>query len=441
MQQHDPKPATIARRWPHSILVLSALVLALVLHTSGAQAQSFDSGSDGSDGALDFSSEPSGTTIIFDPRELGLDPDGDNVYHFTTITIPQGVTVRLLGSRLNMRPVIWLASGAVTINGILDLGGQRGHLAQDLADDRFPSEPGPGGYPGGVGSRGNSPAQPGSGPGGGGAAVDPNGTGGSGGYAVAGADGTGLAGGSGGPAYGNTFLVPLLGGSGGRGSFSTTNPSLGRGGGGAGGGAILIASSESITLLSGAAGRIKAEGGADGEGDNDGGGSGGAIHLKAPVIMGNSRGILSQAPLLAQGRGGGSPGRIRIETVDNGIFNPDTFAIPTAIYASLTPVILPSKPPLIRVTSVAGVAVPLNPTGDVVMPDVAIDSNDPVPVMIQAQNIPPGTIAEFHVISEDGDDQIVSAELTGTMELSEATMNVTFPINFSRAFVWADYTP
>ena len=79
----------------------STLVAMVFLTASSVHAQ-FTSGSNGSDGMLPLTTPE---TIIFDPRALGLDKDGDNIYHFTTITIAQGVTVRLLGPPLNMKPV------------------------------------------------------------------------------------------------------------------------------------------------------------------------------------------------------------------------------------------------------------------------------------------------------------------------------------------------
>lgn len=68
----------------------------------------FDSGADGSDGALDLSGKSG--SVIFDPVAIGLDLDRDNVFHFTTITIPAGVTLRLRGLELQFAPVYWLAA-------------------------------------------------------------------------------------------------------------------------------------------------------------------------------------------------------------------------------------------------------------------------------------------------------------------------------------------
>jgi len=126
------------------------------------RSRPFSSGSTGSDGALNLTTPG---IVDFDPRTLGLDPDGDNVYHFTTITIGAGVTVRLLGPALNMKPVYWLASGAVQIDGTIDLSGGNGHPGTTNPTERGPSLPGAGGYPGGVGRFAASNAQNGTGPG------------------------------------------------------------------------------------------------------------------------------------------------------------------------------------------------------------------------------------------------------------------------------------
>ncbi|MBM3224404.1 MAG: hypothetical protein FJZ47_11460 [Candidatus Tectomicrobia bacterium] len=143
----------------------AALGLLVLLSTSVFAAQSFESGSTGVDGSLDFSSTPAGTTIVFDPTTLTppRDTDRDNVYHFTTITIPKDVTVRLGADKLGIKPVVWLASGAVQILGTIDLSGKPGHNALDLAT---PSIAGVGGYGGGIGAQNNAPARAGDGPGG-----------------------------------------------------------------------------------------------------------------------------------------------------------------------------------------------------------------------------------------------------------------------------------
>ena len=121
-------------------VLVSALTAAPVL---GQPA--FDSGSDGSDGSLDLTGQNG--VVIFDPVASGLDLDGDNVFHFTTITIPAGVTLRMRGLELQFAAVYWLAQGAVQVDGTIDLSGEDSHDVQ--MGNRRPSMPGPGGFPGG----------------------------------------------------------------------------------------------------------------------------------------------------------------------------------------------------------------------------------------------------------------------------------------------------
>ena len=142
------------------------LVLCAPLCIPAAVAQ-FTSGSTGSDGA--YNPTVSGD---FDPVALNLDASGDNVFNFTTINIPAGVTIKLRASKLRNAAVTWLATGNVTIAGTLDLSGAPGpalntnSAAQFAANLGLP-EPGPGGYTGGLGARGSVGPQSGAGPGGG----------------------------------------------------------------------------------------------------------------------------------------------------------------------------------------------------------------------------------------------------------------------------------
>src|SRR5262245_43826796 len=172
---------------------------------------------------------------------MGLDSDRDNVFHFTTITIGQGVIVKMPFNALQGRPVIWLATGAVQIDGTIDLDGQAG---ADPAPGGLmrASTPGPGGYPGGVGFGGvgftierGADLRRGLGPGGAGSH-------GHAGHAVNGPVFVGFEGG----AYGNAWAGPLRGGSGGGGAGAVGGPA--GGGGGAGGGALRIFSTTSIVV-------------------------------------------------------------------------------------------------------------------------------------------------------------------------------------------------
>lgn len=416
------------------------LALTVILISSPASAQTFISGSTGADGTLDFSGVPAGTTILFDPDAFDppLDPEHDNVYHFTMITIPAGVTVRLSAEVLGVKPVVWLATGAVLIDrgssppfgtiGTIDLSGEDGSTAAPI-----PAKAGAGGFRGGIRRTSNLAAQPGDGPGGGRVT---SGSGGGAGHAVVGDNGSAV--GSGGAAYGNDFLLPLLGGSGGAGGAGVFSETCG---GGAGGGALLIASSVSITII----GAIKANGGS-GAGSNffcflggsrssGGAGSGGAIRLMAPIISG-------QGSISAGGGGGGtrgSDGRIRLEAFQHnfigGVSPAPHFATPGIVF-------LPASAPSVRVVRVAGVDVPENPTGSFTMPDVAVDNVAAVVVEIEAQNVPVGTVVQLSIFSETGPRQMVeSTPLEGTEALSNATAVVTLPHGFSRFSVQANWVP
>lgn len=178
--------------------------------SSQSQA-AFDSGSDGSDGALNIA-ENLGTFVFdpdtYDPASGPLDADRDGIYHFTTITVGSGTTLKLRGDVMGHKPMIWLASGDVVIDGELN-------LSQDYAS----RIPGAGGFYGGIANV----VEDGQGPGGSPASVSPS------------------------PAYEghvNPYLIPLIGGSG-RGAdtdaFSDAN-------GISGGGAMLLASSGEIQL-------------------------------------------------------------------------------------------------------------------------------------------------------------------------------------------------
>jgi hypothetical protein len=208
--------------------MLKGSLLAVIALAAVAHSQSFDTGSTGADGSLTLTAP--GTTI-FDPQSFNppLNPAGDNIYHFTSIYIGRGVTVKLFGGLRGS--VFWLSRGPVVIDGRIDLDGADG--------ERVPAIPGAGGYPGGGVKR---------------AGYGPDAS-----------------------FKRNVFLVPLVGGSGGDGGETR--------GGGAGGGALLIASSAGITVN----GTITANGGASLDGT---GGGGGSIRLVAPIIDG-SDGVLS----------------------------------------------------------------------------------------------------------------------------------------------------
>lgn len=408
------KPRRSQRYLPNLAVLLIVTSGVVMSGMRLAGAQSFSSGSNGSDGALNLTTPG---TILFDPKSFNppLDVDGDGIFNFTTINIAAGVTVKLSGS-IFTRPVFWLATGAVTIDGVIDLSGEAGHLRTSLASVRAPSVPGAGGYSGGVGGRdASNPAQPGNGPGGG----------------VIGINGAPLGGAFGGGTFtGNTFLVPLVGGSGGGGELLGGDFGAG---GGAGGGAIVIASSNSITVN----GLINVIGGSANGSSFAGGGSGGAIRLMAPTISGSGA-LLANGGNAINNSFRGLRGRVRIEafnfsSLGGGIGAEFTVASPYNVFLPILPTV--------RVVSVAGVPVNQSPTGSFQMPDVSINSASAVTIVIEARNIPVGTVVKLHLFSENGADQFVdTTPLAGTSQTSTATASVVFPTGFSRGFVRATWT-
>lgn len=412
----------------HATIILTLIILAMASFSNRqpVQAQAFSSGSTGADGALDFSSATPGTTIEFNPASFNppLDPERDNIYHFTTITIPTGVTVRLTAKFLD-GPVYWLATGDVLINGTIDLSGGNGHLITNQPLQRIPSTPGAGGFAGGIGGHFSStrPSSPqrGNGPAGGGpGSTCCESNGGGGGFS------------------GNRFLVPLVGGSGGGGG-NTGGPDVWGGGGGAGGGALLIASSTSINVN----GHIAANGGG-GQNVNSccstgGGGSGGAIQLVANRITGT--GSLSARGGTNNVRSAGGGGFIRLEAFVNQFsqnFNGTGFAL-----ASPSSLFLPSTAaPSVRAVRIAGIPVPTTLSGSFEVPDVVINQGGAATVEIEAKFVPLGTVVKVHVFSENEGDQIVdSTPLQGTLAQATATASVVFPSGFSRGFVRAVWRP
>lgn len=384
----------------------------LVLLSAAIHAQTFSSGSNGSDGALNLITPG---VIVFDPKSTAtfgrvLDADGDGIYHFTTINVAAGVTVKFRANVVS-GPIYWLAQGAVTIAGTLDLNGEPGY--NDIASiaDRVPSIAGSGGFAGGVGRwSDSSPSQPGHGPGGGSITIQScvsccHARYGGGGLTV------------------NTYLVPLLGGSGGAG---------GNRGGGAGGGAILISSSLSVAI----SGLIAASGGVapTGGGRTGGGGAGGSIRVVAPAIGGNGTLSISGGDA-GECSGRGSTGAIRLEafTFSGGLSGtratPFNLFLPTGGQSS------------VRVTMVSGLPVPANSTGSFSIPDVSINASVAVPFAIEARNVPVGTIIKLQIFSETGVDQTIDATpLAGTLAVSTATANALLPSGFSRGTVRAIWT-
>jgi hypothetical protein len=208
----------------------------------------------------------------------------------------------------------------------------------------------------------------------------------------------------------NAFLVPLVGGDGGQGGETQ--------GGGAGGGALLIASSAWITI----SGTITANGGSS-EGGH--GGNGGAIRLVAPLIDGSG---------LVTARGGqpdGVDGRVRIEASENnfsGTFN----GTPLAQGKPLGLFLPPDPPPSARIVSIGGTAIS--------KAEFTVRNPTAASVLIEAHNIPTGTILVLQCFSDEGSSQEPkTTPLEGTFQRSEAVTSVKFPTGSSHCYVEASW--
>lgn len=211
--------------------------------------------------------DASGLVLVNVPQAAGFPELA--ILSARTVRVDAGGTLLANGSRA----LIVLASGAITIDGVIDVGGR----------DRVA---GPGGGAGGD-ARGA-----GGGPGGGGrgnlaGAFDVlQSGGGGGGHSAAGGSGGDDAfvdraeGGAGGAIIADPDGSPLVGGGGGG-----AGADAGSGGdGGGGGGALQLTSAVSVTISSTAAVRAPGAGGGPGEEAGGGGGAGGTIFLEAPLV-------------------------------------------------------------------------------------------------------------------------------------------------------------
>ena len=373
------------------------LAAVLVLACASVQAQ-VNSGSNGSDGALDYSSLTNlgySTNIVINMADH---PSG--IYQYTYVTIPNNVTVTFIPNA-NNTPVIWLAQSNVIIGGTINISGQGPNgSAGGLG--------GPGGYRGGTG--GASPTS-GQGPGGGSSQY------GSGGNASFGSAGSTVWGSiQPGAIYGNIFLIPLVGGSGGGGQGST--------GGYGGGGAILIATSGQVEI-DGVLSSISSYTYFYGEPNGNvvgGSGSGGAIRVVAPKIIGS--GQITTIPVY----GAGGSGRVRFDTYEN-----DFGGIISGVFTQGSQfIIIPTSGqlPQLTVTSVGGVSVSASPTGALSTPDAVLSAqqSNPIPVVVSCANLPLHSLITVSVAPANG--AAVSAtgyNSTGTLASSTATISIVIP--------------
>ena len=372
------------------------LIVMLSLGCSKGQAQ-INSGSNGSDGALDFGTPFYVTNIVIDMHDH---PNG--IYQYTYINIQYGETITFIPNA-NNSPVIWLVQSNVVINGTLDLSGQPYNGSEGGVG-------GPGGYRGGGGG---PPASAGQGPGGGPACVG----GQQGGNASFGSLGsTNYGGVSPGQTYGNVYLMPLVGGSGGGGTPpGFTGSAMG---GGGGGGAMLIAANGTTTLN----GTITSRPGYG----CGGSGSGGAIRFVATRIAGQGAISVVQSTVCNSAYGGS--GRVRFDALENDF----GISISGNFTQGFQPIIFPTtgQGAELTVTSVGGVPVSASPTGQILTPDAILSAqqNNPIPIVVNCANLPVHSLITVSVRPASGSPVSATGyNDTGTQASSTATISITLP--------------
>jgi hypothetical protein len=403
-----------------ALALIAVLVLVFAGRPVGAQS-SFSSGSTSADGAF----APTTSQSIQVPAS--------GVFNYTTVNIPAGVAITYTPNATNT-PVTILASGDVTIAGLLILDGQKGTAAGAGGAG------GPGGFGGGNGAVGigTQSGTNGDGPGagfGGSVSASTAAPGGGAGHAISGNTPNVAGSGSGGPAYGAAVLLPLIGGSGGGGGAATATFS-GAGGGG-GGGAILIASSTTITVSGGIYARGNVDGGGFG-GAAGGSGSGGAIRLVANTLAGSGTldvTCLGNSVQNFQGSNAGSIGYVRAEGYTTGAFTP---SVPSGGMSLSTPnpVSIPSGGPSLVIASVGGVSAPSAPLGSLSgPPDIVLPATQPNPVTVnlQGSGIPLGTSAQLTITPLVGPAgaPVSSTAFGGAIGSSAAQASVTLPAGMS----------
>jgi hypothetical protein len=253
-------------------------------------------------------------------------PD-DGVLNFTTVHIDDSVGLFFARNARNT-PVYLLASGDITVEGVIGVSGGNGGT-------NYAGAGGPGGFDGG--GAGYAEIQPGTGHGPGGGVPDAGASHATDGYY----NGSGSR-------YGSKLLLPLVGGSGGGGGSG----SPGNGGGG-GGGAILLASDTRVHIFQGTFsynypagtynGRVTARGAYGHRG-----GSGGAVRIVAPRVTGNGY-------VECDGASYGGQGYLRIDTAEPGgvALVPSGCNWTLGSYLVARPAVVPS----LVITELAGVPV------------------------------------------------------------------------------------
>ena len=385
-----PMNRGLLRRELRAALSVLAASLAAVAH-----AQNFNTGSDGSYGAINVT----GTTNLPIPA--------NGVFNCTTITVATGQTLGFVRNPLNT-PVYLLATGDVVINGTIDVSGYNSSGSPPSG-----GLGGPGGFDGGMPGSDPSGVPPGSGLGpGAGKGGQNNSASNAAGAGSYGALATGGNTTNHGVIYGSPLLIPLVGGSGGGGTTGTPGA-----GGGGGGGAVLIASNTRILLVGGRVAAVA--GNASASAYN--GGSGGAIRLVAPVVAGNGT-------LDVGGRNGGGPGRVRVDTLDRSgmnfvIYPANTTTVGGAMFLFANPV------PRLDVIQAAGTAIAEGASAPVTVV-LPFGANTNQTITVQGRNFSGVVPINLVLTPENGVPAVYPTQIDQTASNpATTTVNVTFPVN------------
>lgn len=185
-----------------------------------------------------------------------------------------------------------------------------------------------------------------------------------------------------------------------------------------------------------------------GAGGRGAGGSGGAIRLIASTITGAgglyaNGGCINESGSRRRFCGsdgnnqyGGAPGRIRLEA------DAITFTGPSqpAYSKDLPGSVFIAGAPSLRIASVAGVAVPAQPTGNA---DVSLPASTtaPVSVVFNTVNVPTGNTVLLRVVPAYGNvTEALSPAISGSAEAGSTSVSVTLPQGPSTLQATTTYT-
>jgi hypothetical protein len=201
---------------------------------------------------------------------------------------------------------------------------------------------------------------------------------------------------AGGQFFGSPDLVPLVGGSGGGGGCSaSTSPTCGGGGGGGGGGGALMLAVNGVLRINNFQFVADGAGGGSDSGatcaSTGSGGAGGAFRMLARQLV-----SVGRAEFYARGADGGTPGRIRLESLDASAQT--AFATDPGAQRIVGPTPLANPlAPSVSITNVGGVATPVVPLGAVGAVDVIVPVPGATNVNVTTRNVPGGTMVQVTV--------------------------------------------